>query len=144
MQYAGFWWRFLAAIIDNIILTIALLVVAIPLGISLIPTVASDFQETTSLAMPASGNLINIIVYWLYFTILESSNWQATVGKRLLGMKVTTLEGAAIGFGQANVRYWSKIISAVILFIGYVMIGFTEKKQGLHDIIAKTLVLKTE
>ena len=59
-----------------------------------------------------------------------------------LGIIVTDLDGNQISFGRANGRYWSKIVSSITLLIGYIMAGFTEKKQALHDIIAGTLVLK--
>ena len=60
-----------------------------------------------------------------------------------LGMKVTDLAGNRISFLRATGRYFAKIISALILFIGFIMVAFTEKKQGLHDMIAGTLVVRT-
>jgi uncharacterized RDD family membrane protein YckC len=62
----------------------------------------------------------------------------------LLGLKVTDLNGHRISVGRAAGRWFSKIISAMILAIGYIMVGFTEKKQGLHDMIAGTLVVNTK
>jgi uncharacterized RDD family membrane protein YckC len=79
---------------------------------------------------------------WIYFAGLESSSIQATVGKKLLGLKVTTISGKRIGFLRASVRYFGKILSRLIFMIGFLMIPFTKKKQGLHDMIAQTLVLK--
>jgi uncharacterized RDD family membrane protein YckC len=73
---------------------------------------------------------------------LESSSMQATLGKMALGLKVTDLNGKQISFGKATGRYFAKIISAIILLIGFIMVAFTEKKQGLHDMIAGTLVVK--
>ena len=78
----------------------------------------------------------------LYFTLCESSTWQATLGKRMLSLRVTDLHGRRIGFGQANGRYWSKIISGLLLFMGFLMVGFDRKKQGLHDKLAGTLVVR--
>lgn len=86
--------------------------------------------------------MLGILIQWLWFTIPESSKWQATVGKKMLGLKVTDEKGERIGFGKANGRYWSKILSILILFIGFVMVAFTEKKQGLHDKMAGTFVVK--
>jgi uncharacterized RDD family membrane protein YckC len=77
---------------------------------------------------------------WLYFALQESSERHATIGKRALNIYVTDLQGRRISFGQATGRHFSKIISYLILCIGYMMAGFTEKKQGLHDMIAGTLV----
>jgi len=123
-EYGGFWIRFVAAIIDGILLAIVQFIIGLVI----------DDQTTTT--------LINIVLGWLYFAGMESSANQATLGKRAMGLQVTDLEGDRIGFGKATGRYFAKIISALILFIGYFMIGFTEKKQGLHDMIAGTLVIK--
>jgi uncharacterized RDD family membrane protein YckC len=73
---------------------------------------------------------------------MESSARQATLGKMALGIVVTDLDGNRIGFGRATGRYFAKILSALILLIGFIMAAFTQKKQGLHDIIAGTLVVK--
>jgi Tfp pilus assembly major pilin PilA len=88
--------------------------------------------------------LVNVVAFiggWLYFALLESSGWQATVGKRALGIKVTTVDGQRIGFGQATGRYFAKILSGLTLCIGFLMVAWTQKRQGLHDKIAGTLVL---
>jgi len=116
IEYAGFWKRFIAYIIDILIMLIPVLLASIiPLG--------------------------GIIVLWLYFAVMESSESQSTLGKRAMGIIVTDLNGNRITFGKATIRHFSKYISILILFIGYIMIGFTEKKQGLHDMIAGTLVV---
>jgi uncharacterized RDD family membrane protein YckC len=83
-----------------------------------------------------------MILNWLYYAIFESSSWQATLGKKALGLEVTDLAGNRISFGRATGRFFAKIISTLILFIGYIMAGFTEKKQALHDILAGTLVIR--
>jgi uncharacterized RDD family membrane protein YckC len=77
---------------------------------------------------------------WLYEAFMESSSYQATLGKMIFGMKVTDLNGNRISFGRATWRHFAKWLSAMILFIGYIMVGFTERKQGLHDLLAGTLV----
>ena len=99
-------------------------------------------MEEIKAAGQGLGYVLGIFIPWLYFTVSESSAWQATLGKKMFGLSVTDMAGNKISFGKANARYWSKIISALILFIGYIMIAFTERKQGLHDIIAGTLVTK--
>lgn len=73
---------------------------------------------------------------------MESSSWQGTLGKKALGLRVTDLEGNRVGFGRATGRYFAKIVSGLILFIGYIMVGFTAKKQGLHDMMVATLVYR--
>ena len=79
---------------------------------------------------------------WLYEAFLESSSYQATQGKMIFGMKVTDLEGNRISFERATGRHFAKIVSGMILCIGFIMVGFTERKQGLHDMLAGTLVRK--
>jgi uncharacterized RDD family membrane protein YckC len=99
-------------------------------------------SETIQILAGAMGYGIGFILNWLYFTMLEASAKQATPGKMVLGLIVTDLDGNQLSFGKANGRYWGKIISALILMIGFIMAGFTEKKQALHDILAGTLVIK--
>jgi uncharacterized RDD family membrane protein YckC len=84
--------------------------------------------------------LQNLIIPTLYFALQESSAYQATFGKRIMGIKVTTLEGGRIPFGHALIRYVCKILSAIPLFGGFLMQPFTGKKQALHDMLANTLV----
>lgn len=92
--------------------------------------------------IPILGIILDIVGVWLYFALQESSERQATIGKRAVGIYVTDLQGRRIAFGQATGRYFSKILSGLILDIGYIMVAFTEKKQGLHDMIASTLVMR--
>jgi len=131
IDYAGFWRRFSAYIIDGVI--------------------ASYFISNLYwfLANQADRDIINIIftplvliITWCYFSGMESSPLQATLGKLLVGIYVTDLEKKRISFGKATGRFFGKIISAIILTVGYWFAGFTEKKQALHDLIAGCLVLK--
>ena len=78
---------------------------------------------------------------WLYYALMESSSFQATIGKRALGLKVTGMNGEPISFGTASIRYFGKILSHLIFSIGYIMAAFTEKKQALHDMLAGCLVI---
>ena len=80
---------------------------------------------------------------WLYEALLTSSSLQATLGKLLLGMRVTDLQGQRISFERATGRHFAKYLSTMILGIGYLMVAFNAKKQGLHDMLAGTLVQKT-
>jgi len=88
------------------------------------------------------GNLIGLVIGWLYHAILESSPVQASLGKMALGIRVTDMNGDRISFGRATGRHFAKILSGLLLLIGYIMAGFTEKKQALHDIMASCLVVK--
>jgi uncharacterized RDD family membrane protein YckC len=140
--YAGFWKRFAAYFIDEIILSFVgimmLLVVAgivgIPMGIS-----GVDEDVIAPLIVIYFG-IIDFLLNWLYYTILESSGRQATLGKMAMGIVVTDMDGGRISFARANGRFWSKILSGLFFSIGYIIAGFTERKQALHDLIAATLV----
>ncbi|MBV0934938.1 RDD family protein [Marinobacterium weihaiense] len=142
-NYAGFWFRVIAAIVDGIISQIGAIIIVIPLAFVLGASMAgTSSQREIEAAGEAFGMIMGILIQWLYFTVSESSSWQATLGKKMFGLKVTDMAGNKIGFGKANARYWSKIISALILLVGFLMVAFTKQKQGLHDIIAGTLVIK--
>ena len=135
--YAGFWKRFAAVIIDQIILNIAMTIIGFILGMGYY---ASGFGSAGS-GRSAALSLLTFVIAWLYYALLESSPQQATVGKMALGIVVTDVDGRRISFGKASIRWWSKILSAMILLIGYIMAGFTARKQALHDLIAGTLVV---
>lgn len=137
-MYAGFWLRLVAAIIDGVIFLVVHFVLKTISG----GTIVFFIDSYVNGIHTTSGNWYGTIFTWLYFTLLESSKWQATVGKKLIGLKVTDETGSRIGFGRANARFWSKIISFMFFFIGFIMIAFTQKKQGLHDLIARTLVVR--
>ena len=157
--YAGFWLRFVAALVDGLILGIPFwIVVGVlismfgGLGILLhrIPqdSPPMDPREVMALLAPffmafLLGWLVFVILEWLYFAGMESSARQATLGKSVMSLRVTNYEGQRISFGHATARYFSKLVNRFIpLAIGYIMAGFTERKQALHDLIAGTLVLK--
>ncbi|MFQ5724592.1 MAG: RDD family protein [Terriglobia bacterium] len=140
-QYAGFWLRFVAYIIDYAIVLIGALIVGMILGLGLAAG-GVEVSERDLENVEAVGNLIGVVVFLLYFALMESSSWQATLGKKALSLKVTDSGGNRISFGRALGRNAAKILSALILLIGYLMAGFTEKKQALHDMIAGCLVVK--
>ncbi|MDM8567585.1 RDD family protein [Candidatus Halobeggiatoa sp. HSG11] len=139
VEYSGFWLRLLALIIDIVVLNIILFILIILISVGL--TVISDIIVMPKLPLEIIGQFLVFAFYWLYFTVSESSVWQATIGKNAMGMVVTDIYGNRISFLQANIRYWSKILSTIFM-IGFIMAAFTEKKQGLHDMIAGTLVVK--
>ena len=152
--YAGFWLRLVAALIDGVILGFGVGVLLIPLifltGITANlesmsrrggrpdPSVVAGF-----LAMILVFAALSVLVQWLYHAYLESGDSQATWGKQVLGLYVTDLQGIRISFGRASGRFFGKIVTGMIpLGIGYIMAGFTERKQALHDMIASCLVLR--
>ena len=138
-QYASFGKRFLAALLDGVILMIISILVGFVLG--LILGILLGNSDSAKVTAGLVSNIAGIVIGWLYYAKQESSPKQATIGKDALGIVVTDLEGKRISFTKATVRHFSKILSGLILLIGYIMADFTEKKQGLHDMIAGTLVV---
>ena len=142
--FAGFWFRTLAAIVDYLLCQIAAVLLVFPLGFALGASMAGESTPSEiETAAEAMGFAVGFLINWLWFTLAESSHWQATIGKKMVGLKVTDENGERISFGKANARYWSKILSALVFFVGFLMVAFTGKKQGLHDKIAATLVVKS-
>jgi len=141
VTYAGFWWRLLAYLIDSVVMS----VVFVPLGLVIGVGMAASGADESSPLLPGiklSLNGFEILIMWLYYAFLESSPWQGTIGKKVVGLRVTDMQGHRISFAKATGRYFGMILSGMICFIGWIMIAFTEKKQGLHDMLAGTLVLK--
>ncbi len=143
--YAGFWLRFVAFLIDEILVSIVVVgadaAVGYILGINLDLRAGISRRALFGHALPLKF-AIGTITHWLYWAGLESSVYQATLGKMALGLKVTDLNGDPISFARATGRYFAKFISAIILWIGFMMAGWTARKQALHDIMASTLVVK--
>ena len=81
-----------------------------------------------------------VLLVWLYRAGMESSRFQGTLGKLAVQIKVTGLDGNRISLERATGRHFAKVLSAIALGVGYLMVGFTARKQGLHDRLAGTLV----
>lgn len=153
-DYAGFWKRVAAYILDALVLWIPNMLLSSLFG-------ANEAAETYLQAKLAAGSdpqlalqafdaylhalgpalMAQTVVTWLYFAVCESSAWQGTLGKRALGIRVTDLTGGRISFMRATGRYFGKLLSAFILCVGFLMVAWTQRKQGLHDLLAQTLVL---
>lgn len=118
--HAGFWRRCAAYMIDSLVL--------------FIPSMVLSF-------IPILGLLLNLVGRWLYFALMESSASQATLGKRAMGLIVTDGKGQQITFGQASGRYFAAAISTIAAYVGYMLAGWTARKQALHDLIADTCVV---
>jgi uncharacterized RDD family membrane protein YckC len=155
VTYAGFWLRFVAHIVDSLILGVAMLALLIPL--LFLTGMAANFGSLANhrggepdpamvagiLSLVFAFAAVAVIVQWLYEAYLESGEKQATWGKQAMGVYVTDLQGNRLTFGRASGRFFAKIVSGMIpLGIGYIMAGFTERRQALHDMIASCLVLK--
>jgi uncharacterized RDD family membrane protein YckC len=144
--------RFLAYIIDAVLLGIVNFIILIPfLGLVGLTAAAGAKNNLED----AGGGLVVamistyfmslaaiIVASWLYYALMESSAKQATLGKLALSLRVTDMSGNRLSFGRASGRYFGKIISGLIMCIGYMMAGFTQQKQALHDIMAGTLVVR--
>jgi uncharacterized RDD family membrane protein YckC len=140
-RYAGLWVRLVAAILDVAFLWIAeIVVVGGAWEIGLVPITEKQLGEGLGLLLAISFWLFPA---WPYFTILECSKAQGTFGKRLFGLQVTDLRGHRISFGRANARYWVKLFICLPFLAGFIPIAFTPRRQGLHDLMAKTLVVWT-
>lgn len=150
MNYAGFWRRFAAHLIDQIVVGIGVGVLSIPfVGTAAILTIAENLTERPEVAIAALASFLGFAVVaaaasLFYYAWFESSKWQATPGKMALGLFVADERGARVSLGRAFGRQLGKIASGAILNIGYIMVAFTQRKQGLHDILASTVVLKRQ
>ncbi len=153
VNFAGFWWRFLAYLIDQLIISVGSSVFVIPImamfGLSIYGMAESgmDLEESpvfwgSIISFYAIVIIISLLFNWLYFGLMESSRHQGTVGKLVLNIKVTDYSYRRISFGRATGRFFGKYVSSFILLIGYIMAGFTEKKQALHDLMASCYVIK--
>lgn len=143
VKYAGFWLRFVAVIIDTIIVFIIVIGVEKVLGLApgvKIARYSADPRQMLVVFLPKV--LVLTVIEWLYWASMESAYTQATLGKMALGLKVTDLKGERISFVRATGRFFGKFVSGLILYVGYMMAGWTEKKQALHDMMAGTLVVR--
>ena len=159
MAYGGFWIRVVAYFIDTIILLVLLGVLYFALtAVGLIDwTTISALADQSAMQPGAEPDpalvmeltrqmgifyLCVFLLAWLYDALLTSSPMQATPGKMVFGLRVATADGEPIGFGRATGRFFGKIVSGMIFNVGYLMVAFTSRKQGLHDMIANTVVMR--
>jgi uncharacterized RDD family membrane protein YckC len=134
--YGGFWVRLVALTLDNAV--VFLLLLAAVLGLSALAALTGVESLTDLLSWLVLG-----FVPFLYWPVLESSGWQATVGKRIMGLQVTDAEGGRLSFMHALMRMLAKIVSYIPFGLGFAMAAFTARKQALHDLIVKTLVVRS-
>lgn len=136
MHYAGFWQRVLASIIDSFITSIGSLLILL----LLILIFNSEKQYSIAFTI---WYILAVVIVWFYYALMEISSKQGTLGKMALGIKVTDLNGNRISFSRATGRHFGKFISSLILCVGFIMVAFTQKKQGLHDMMARCLVVNS-
>ena len=132
-MYGGFWRRLTAAAADAVLINV--------LVDAVMDAMSAWVEPPRGLFGLRTG--IKLVVAWIYVAGMESSPLQGSIGKLALGLRVTDLEGRRISFGRATLRHWSKLLSGPFtLGLGYLMIAFVQKKQGLHDRIAGCLVVR--
>lgn len=146
LPYAGFWRRFIAWSIDRTIIDFCVFLLLAPLLFASTVGGMMAFPMLVPFGGFAGFNLMGLwlLADWLYFTGFESSASGATLGKKLMGLRVTDLNARQIGFGRASLRYIGKVVSTLILFLGYFLVFFTDKRQALHDLAAETIVIRTK
>jgi uncharacterized RDD family membrane protein YckC len=145
--YGGFWRRFVAVLIDGLLLGVVNSILQSISGVGskikdIIGDDPSDLDISAIMSVAGPMWALGFAIQLCYYAYFESSAQQATLGKQAMGLIVTDLNGNRISFGTAAVRFLSKILSGLIMGIGFLMQPFTARKQALHDMIAGTLVYK--
>lgn len=130
-SFAGFWLRVGAFLIDYLIF-------------SALYSVLNIFVKEKNQNVAALELFFFIIATWLYNSLMESSKYQGSIGKKICKIKVLDKNGNKISFGRATIRHFSKITIVLTFYIGIIMIAFTKKKQSLHDIIAGCVVVNSQ
>jgi uncharacterized RDD family membrane protein YckC/Tfp pilus assembly protein PilE len=139
--YAGFARRFAALFVDGLILAIPSFLLSFVLGIAFAILMQGSDSHTMFIAQTAFGTILGLILRAAYFSVMESSKGQGTIGKRAFGIKVTNEAGGRLTFMQALGRWFAAGLSYLTLYVGFFMAGFTDRKRALHDMVAGTLVV---
>lgn len=147
-NYASFWSRLLAFIIDYMLVILVLsfiITLVVVFGFAdigpFIVEQEEDFIRNLSESW-APAPYIMFAAFWLYNAIMHSSAWGATVGKRMLGLYVADENGHRINFWQATIRFLGKFISFFTLFVGFLVALIHPRRQTLYDLLAKTYVMR--
>ena len=145
MDFAGFWIRFGAKIIDNIILFLVNTIIGLVAGFIITPLAGAN-SDPSEINTAALGGIA--LLYFLQIAVAAGytsfflGKYSATPGKMALGIKVVRPDGSSISYMRGFGRYFAEILSAVILAIGYIMAAFDKEKRALHDHICDTRVIK--
>ena len=156
VQYAGFWLRVVAYLIDSVVMGLAFMALFIPFaimtGLTAVLGNIHPGEDPRDVGAVLGGTFflglftvvcLGFLGGWIYHAKMESSSWQATLGKKALNLRVTDLYGAPVSFNRATGRHFAKLITGLIpLGVGFMLAGLTERRQALHDMIAGCLVLR--
>jgi len=144
IEYAGFWLRFLAGAVDVCVEAVGALLITLAIDFVLRHFGRTFGIDRWNAKVFAGFAYIPILAVgsWLYCAFTESSAWRATLGKRLLGLQVINIDGGRVSFGQATVRHFMKFLSFFSAMIGFMMAGWTKRRQALHDIPTDCLVIR--
>jgi len=140
-RYVGFWARFGAWFIDVVILNLGGLVWGSILGLIVGVLMAGQPKDEIMMTARALAIILGLLIAWLYFSLMESSKYQATLGKQVIGAIVVSTDGGRLSFGQAAGRWFGKIVSGFAFGLGFIWIGISKTKQGFHDTLAHTYVI---
>ena len=143
VQYAGFGKRLAAYVIDWLVIGAVQSAIFAVMLLIIVGSVMNPFTDPAATSVGVIMLFLPLLLpsAWLYFSLQESSTSGATIGKRAMGLRVTDTNGQRITFLHATGRYFGKIISSCVFGVGYLMIAFTDRHQGLHDMMAATYVL---
>lgn len=141
VRFAGFWIRFAAYIIDAVFVQAGAYALGMLVGLLMAQAVLISDQSMELTNVQIIAGLVGLAWALGYYLVSQASSWQATPGKRILGLRVVREDGRRVGVGLALGRYLAYIVSGIILGIGFLMIGWTDQKKGLHDMICSTRVV---
>lgn len=136
LRYAGFWIRLVAARIDGIILTI----VEMPFSLVFQRLIIAADNSTQAVVMSSINWVLSMAMQAAYYTFFVGK-LGATPGKLAIGLKIVVADGSRVSYWRAFGRHWARILSGLILLIGYIMAGFDSQKRALHDYICNTRVI---
>jgi len=139
-QFAGFWKRVVAYMIDSLIISIGLgVLLIVAFFVFALGSKLEDKMMSAIVSIAMTGSAI--VTEVMYHALFESSAKQATPGKMAMGIVATNAEGGRMGLGRAIGRNCARVLSSSFFGIGYIICGFTARRQALHDLIAGTLVV---
>jgi uncharacterized RDD family membrane protein YckC len=137
-HYGGFWIRFCAILIDSVILYIGILIIGLIASALIGFDYSNNGKAVTAIAVIYLFATVMVLAYQIMFL---RSGWQATPGKRVLGLRIITTNGAKLSGWRAFGRYVCYSVSAMPMYIGFMMAGWTKEKRSFHDSICDTRVI---